>query len=550
MAEQRQPDNNLQLILSSVKSTGLWSFVAAIVGIVAIIAGGALIFTVGELKDFATSVLIIGIVLLFLALVLSPRAIAIFLVGRQGRFGSNIIIMTVAFFAIAILVNLMLFLNPTRVDVTATRVFTLSEQTKQILGNLDTEIQANAFFIPNDQNTANARRQAEDLLNEFKRQSPNFSYRFIDPELERNQANRYGVNSYPAVVFEDANRGVLQGTLRFTEGEFLTSVLIVTGTDQKTIYVLTGHGEAAVTRDIVTNAIDDNGFDQAIAGLQRDNYRVQPLNLKQEGAVPDDTAVLVIAGPQGEIDREEQQALFQYIISGGRIIALFDPSTPNSFVDLLILWGVTLGQDSIVDNVSNIAGEQFTPLLQKANGQYLTSASPNTGDIPIADLIDVTFFPDATSIDPLLAPEDMPPFIRLVPLAMTTPASWLETDIENISRSFEDRGGPFALVTVIEARGTIDERTPHPLAKFVIIGDSDFAKNKFFSSNNNGDLFLNSVNWLADDIDLISIHPKLFPIRDLNHLTTRERNFMKWSSWVFPPGVMLILGMVAWWRRR
>ena len=105
------------------------------------------------------------------------------------------------------------------------------------------------------------------------------------------------------------------------------------------------------------------------------------------------------------------------------------------------------------------------------------------------------------------------------------------------------------MVAAIEARSTIDESRRHPLAKIVLVGDSDFAKNKFFSSSDNADLFLNSVNWLADDYDLISIRPKVFPYRELV-VTTRERDFMKWSGWFVPPLIMLVLGSVVWWRRR
>ncbi|MCY3637613.1 MAG: hypothetical protein OXG80_00785, partial [Chloroflexi bacterium] len=92
MVEQSGGGESLKdVVLSSLQSTGFWSFVAAVVGIVALIAGGAMYLTVEELRDFSVTVIIIGIVLVFLALVLSPRAIAIFLVGRQGRYGSNIV---------------------------------------------------------------------------------------------------------------------------------------------------------------------------------------------------------------------------------------------------------------------------------------------------------------------------------------------------------------------------------------------------------------------------------------------------------------------------
>ena len=83
MAEQSQEQGEglKDLFLASARSTGFWSFVAAAVGILAVVAGGALFLTIEEIREFSITVLVIGIVLLFLALVLSPRAVAIFLAG-------------------------------------------------------------------------------------------------------------------------------------------------------------------------------------------------------------------------------------------------------------------------------------------------------------------------------------------------------------------------------------------------------------------------------------------------------------------------------------
>ena len=554
MANESGPGEGLRdIALSAAKSTGFWSFVAAAVGVAALVAGGAMYLTVEEIRDFSVTVIIIGIVLALLALALSPRAIAIFLVGRQGRYGSNVVALTLAFFAIFILVNFLLYRNPNRFDVTATRVFTLSEQTQQILDEMDGLVRANAFFVPNETRTAAARQQAEDLLNEFTRRTNMFSYRFVDPELQRSVAQQYGVTSFPVIVFEELDVGTRQSVESFTEQDFVTGILIATGTDQKIVYHLTGHGEAAATRDPLSGEIDeDNGFDYALSGMARDNYRVLPLNLKQSAEVPENAALVVIAGPQQDLDQDEFLALDAYIKGGGRVVALFDPNTPDSFEFLISQWGILLGEDgaSIADAVSNVAGEELTPLLQKANAQYFTSSSPATQDIPIADQIDVTFFPEATAIERLIPVEESPPYVRIAPFAMTTPASWLETDTEDVVfEPGQDRIGPFPVAVVVEASGTIDETLRHPLAKLVVFGDSDFAKNKFFASSDNADMFLNSVNWLADDYELISIRAKLFPYRELV-VTTRERDFIKWSSWFVPPLLMLIIGAAVWWRRR
>ena len=544
-APERSAENIKELLLSTVRSTGFWSSVAGVVGVVAIVVGGTTLLAVDELRDFGISLLIVGLALLVVAPVLSPRATATFLIGRQGRYGTNVVVMTVAFFAIVVLVNFLLDRNPTRLDVTATRVFTLAPQTVQVLDSLETPIRANAFFVPTDIRLDAARQRAEDLLNEFARQTSKFSFRFIDPELKRNLALQFDVTRHPVIVFEHMDLGTQQPAFALNEQEFVTGILVVTGVEQKKVRFLTGHKERSITREGGVGDADNEGFDFALEGLLRDNYIVRALSLRQEAEVPDDTAVLIIAGPKQDLDSSEQEALMDYIKSGGRIIALFEPDTPDSFVDLITPWGVTLSRKRVADTVSNVAGELLTPLLQRTNDQFVTRP-----DLLIADQIDVAFFPETTSIELLIEPEDIPPTVRITPLAITTPASWLESDAENVN--FDpgvDPLGPFALATAVEARGTIDETEEHEIAKFVLFGDSDFAKNLFFFSDDNSNLFLNSVNWLAEDFELISIRPKLFPSRRLV-VNTREADFIKWSSWFFPPAVMVLLGVVVWWRRR
>lgn len=539
----------VEFLRDSVRSTRFWSAISAAIGIISIIAGGALFLAIEEIQSFAIVVLVIGIVLLVLAVILAPRTVALFVVGRQGRYGTSIAIMTVAFFAILILVNFLLYRSPTRIDVTATRIFSLSPQTKQVLDNLDSDVMAHAFFVPGDLNTANAEQSARDLLNEFERRSSKFDFVFIDPDLEPQTAEKFNAVGFPVIVIEDVDSGRQQGVNLFTEGEFLTGILIATGEGQKVVYFLTGHNEASVTRDRLTGSTSETGFDQAIDGMQRDNYRTLPLNLNQFGFVPPNAAVLVIAGPKQDLDPVEFTALTEYISQGGRVVALLDPNTPESFIRLIKQWGVTLGRGSIVDPVSNFAGQPLIPLLQRTNGQYISSEV--TG-IKVTEEIGVTYFPDAAAVNPLIPLEDMPPHIRYTPLALTTPVSWLEEDIDNPGLNGEIQDA-YAVAAVVEARGMLDDISPSgqtPVAKFVIFGDSDFATNRFFNTaSDNADIFLNSVNWLAEDFDLISIRTRTVPFRELV-VNTRERSFIRWSSWFFPPALMLVLGTIVWWRRR
>ena len=541
-------------VLDSLKSTGFWSAVGAAVGVIAVVIGAALFITVDELRDLAVSTLIVGLVLLFIALALSPRAVAIFMAGRQGRWGANVAIMTAAFFVIVILINFLLFRTTARFDTTSTRVFTLAQQTRQVLDGIDDPVRANAFFIPNDPTTAFQRQQAEDLLNEFARRSRNFTYRFVDPELNRSVAVQYDVTDYPVIVFEDLVTGAQQGVFEFTQQDFVTGILISTGVEQKRVYYLTGHEEASLTRDPTTGNTDDEGFDFALQGMQRDNYRVVPLNLIQDGAAPADAAVVIVPGPKRDLNEDEFQALMDYLLGGGKAIFMLDPDAPDSYRELLVQWGVQVGLSPVADLISNVAGEPTTPMLQRANAQFVGGL---TG-VEIAEKLDVAFFSDATAVLPALPPEDMPTWMQYKPIGHTTPASWLETNPEEVSFDVgEDISGQFDIVAAMEAGGTLSgqplnlppEKGEDTLAKLVVFGDSDFARNKFFFSSDNSNLLLNSVNWLAGDYDLIAIREPFFASRPII-VNSREREFIKWSSWFVPPLIMLIIGVAVWWRRR
>lgn len=549
MSTNQNNDSYKEIILSLILSTNFWSIISATAGIASVVLGGSIYFAFEGLSGLSLWVILVGSALIFLAILISPRAIAIFVVGRRGRYGVNAAALTIAFFVIVLVVNFIMYTNPTRIDVTATRVFSLSQQTIQVLDELDNEVMANAFFVSADTDNS-VRQQAEDLLNEFSRKTPNFQYRFLDPELNRAQSIKYNVVSYPSIVFEDTKTGKVQGVINFTEQDFVTGILVSTDKQQKIIRILTGHGESEVNKNPTAESLKDTGFDLAISGLQRDNYQVQVLNLKQSNTIPEDTAALIIPGPKDDLDQNEYQTIKNYVDSGGRVLALFDPGTPKLFNNILNPYGITMGNELISDAVSNVAGEMLTPMLQSANGQY--AKSEQTG-IAIADKISVSFYPESTSIDLTIPLEDTPPHVKFTPLGLTTPASWLESNIDDLGYDENKMTGPFILFGILEANGSIEqsplEVSGNPTTKIIIFGDSDFATNKYFHSSDNSDVFLNSVNWLADDYELVSIRPKLTSYRELV-VNSSERNFIKWSSWVIPPTIMLIFAIIVWWRRR
>jgi len=86
-------------------------------------------------------------------------------------------------------------------------------------------------------------------------------------------------------------------------------------------------------------------------------------------------------------------------------------------------------------------------------------------------------------------------------------------------------------------------------SKIVVFGDSDFAGNSSFRVSGNGDFFLNTVNYLAEEKDLISIRPKQ-SLGDRIFLTAKQGRFVFLLCVVLIPVSVLTLGTSLFIRKR
>ena len=165
------------------------------------------------------------------------------------------------------------------------------------------------------------------------------------------------------------------------------------------------------------------------------------------------------------------------------------------------------------------------------------------------------YFPGATAI---IAKEEMPDTnVVRAPLVGTGEESWLEKNFDHAEEpEFDegiDRKGPLALGILIAAAPT-GETSGEPtgegkMTRIVVIGDSDFATNQHFNNGNNGDFFLNSVEFLTAGAELVPIERKVLPFRRLI-VGPEATRFINYSSIGLLPLLVLITGAVIWWRRR
>lgn len=533
-----------------------------IAGVIGLIVGAVLLAFIGSLKLYGGIVIGIGAVLVLLVgLSYFSQVLAAFF-SRTGRYGVNTVIMTAAFFGLVALINYVAFENHVRSDTTATNQFSLAQRTRDLLDGLDRTIGVTAYYPDEIPNIEMLTRQGkvETTLSEFARRSGNFTYEFIDPQKEADLARSQGVTAYETLAVSAVGTDIIdlvQPTDQVysrLEQDLYTALLVATETQQKKVYFLGGHGERDITR-----AAED-GYLKIREGLEVDNYQVEALpwaTADEDVEVPDDAALLVIAGPTGELPTAHLDALNHYMAGrypdgeprreAARIIFLAEPDTHDTFRAFLAFWGVIVTDSYIRD----VEGSQPNAPRTLRVGIYNPQAPPEIV-APRGQPLNVAFMPGAAAVEPILEETNT----RLPrPIAATTASARLIDDIERVDPVDDDPQRVYFPAVYLDIIAPVGGAAPtarppdNEIASMVVFGDSDFVSNRNVDRGSSAALFLNSANYLMGDFSLVSIRDREFVYREWN-LDENEFNFVRFSTWLLLPGLMGIMAVMVWWVRR
>ena len=499
---------------------------AALLGLVFVVFALGAWLVASEAKLWMQIVGAVGILLVAVTVLLHPAETKAILTGRQARYGGNALLMSVAFLLIVGMVNYLGTRHHQRWDTTESKQFSLSEQTLQILRDLQEPVQVKLFFTPSHYN----RTKAEDLVKEYAMRSNKFTYEFIDPDRQRREAMDYQINRDGTIVFEQGNRREL--CFGVQEQDLTSALLKVTSDTPKKVYFLTGHQE----RDI-QNTSDAGGYSLIAQTLRKENYQVSTFNLSVTDTIPSDMSVLVVAAPRHALSPEETERLRNYVANGGSLLILLKPGIADPLNGLLADYGIVLHDDLIIDPSRSFFGDIVTPLVDHYTFHQITK-----------DLTGLTsVFPTARSIEKA---ETQPKEWNTQCLATTSNSSWAETDYheKQVKLDKDERKGPLGLAVVVEPS------TPGTgKGRLVVVGDADFVSDQLLKTVRGGvsnvDLFMNTVGWLAEEESLISIRPKP-PEQHQVVLTPPQARAIIYSNILFLPLVILALGAVVWWNRR
>jgi len=518
-----------------------FSGLVAVLGLVALLIGFIVMLLLPGIRYAAWGILALGVILLAISFFMDFRQVSRAITGRRGRFGISATVMASVFIGIILFVNAISIGNYHRFDATGVAQFTLTSKTKDILANLEAPIEAVCFFVPNDPNGTAS--YATSLLNEYQNYTDKLSIRTVDPDEHPDQARQYGmdyiyalysaygVTDYQTVIFEsqDHQRAVASPQILVeAEHAFTSAILEVTGTVQKKVYLLTGHGEA----DVTTN------YSYARDSLRDNLYQVGTLDLIVTPQIPDDCAALIIAGAQEPLSSNELEIINQYLDEDGQALILVNPNPPQDIRQLLSHWEIKIEDGIVIDESSYVAPNKQSPKVPRTKNAF--------------GLSEDVYFPEATALLPGEPAEDS--VLTLMPLAYTSNDSWLEKSYVPDTESKFDEGtdvkGPLALAALVstvisDETGEVADENIH----LIVIGDSDFASNQHINNVSNDAFFISSVNYLTMGKEVVEIERKILPFRRLV-VGPEETNFIYYTSIGLLPLLVLIAGGVIWWRRR
>ncbi|MBI5682167.1 MAG: GldG family protein [Deltaproteobacteria bacterium] len=505
-----------------------------IVGLLLLLAGGFAVLIKGTMETISAVLVWAGLILLLVSFYINFSAIRELVSKRSTKYGVNTAIMISVFLVVLSLAAVMSIKYKMRWDLTKGGRYTLSDQSIKLLSALKKDINVIAFYRSDER----TRQQMEDLLEGYSNYSPKFKYQFIDPDKKPGLASKYGITSYRTTLVQSDGK---QEVVGFESEEKLTNAILkVTRDKVKTIYFLKGHGENNITD------FQNSGYKAVRESMEKENYQVKELILLESPAVPEDASLLIISGPKKEPLQEEFNRIQDYIKKGGNILFMLDPFTVPNTVALLKGYGFTIGDDIIIDKLSQVFGANYlTPVVAQYDKEH-----PITKEFDLA-----TFFPLTRSVS---VEKDASKGIYT--LAMTGGESWAEIDkaaLEAGKAQYDegkDKRGPVpvagvAVVETQESKVKSQESGGKKFAKIVVFGDSDFVNNTNINLAGNKDFFLNTVNWLAEESDLISIRkkePQSTPIV----LTKTQGRLVFWLPVVIMPLFVLTCGIFILSRRR
>ena len=448
--------------------------------------------------------------------------------SKQTKFAAYTAVYVLIVLAVIGVVNFLANRYNKTFDTTSAKKFTLSDQTAKITKDLKQDINITYWDRPTQF------QAARDLLDRYQNLSSKIKIHYMDAEKNRTQAIAAGVKQLGTIQIDTGTKH--QEAKSLTEEEVTGALVRSLKSGERMACFALGSGEHSI------DDADRSGYSEAKKLLEGNNYKTQALKMVEKPEIPQECMIVVVPGPTHDYLQREVDAIKTFVEKGGRAFIMLDPPLQfakqqtdenASLAAVLEDWGVTVDKDLVLDTsgVGQIFGMgPEVPLVTSYGAHAIVKTMK---DVPSG-------FPIARSMAVKNGTKT-----TVEKLFDTSENSFATMNLKSaeIKPSSSDKKGPLTL----GAAGTYNGEGTKGL--FVVVGSSSWIANSFLRFNGNRDLFLNVMNWLSSDEDLISIRPKDPEDRRLT-MNTSQMRLVAYSSVFGIPLLILAAGVGVWWRRR
>ncbi|MDE7223945.1 MAG: Gldg family protein, partial [Acetatifactor sp.] len=461
---------------------------------------------------------------------------------KAGAYSTGMIVVAVA---IVIVLNMVAGQLPgtwTSLDLTGSKLYSLTEQTKEYLKTMDEDV--TIYVLVSEENEDTILGQTLDLYEDL---SEHIQVQYVDPIQNPRFHTQYtsgSISTNSLIVVSDKRSKVVDANAIYAtsydydgysysstvtgydgEGQITSALDYVLSENMPTVYMTEGHGELSLSASFQSS-------------LDKENVEYETINLMDYEAVPELAACLVINGPTSDLSEDDRNKVTDYLDRGGKVILIMgyrETATPNldallAYMNLSIADGLVVEEDQ-----GNYYQNPFYILPTVAASSYTTGIYGN-------------YYIFAPYSQGIIIPDEGTDDISYNNFLRTSDDAYSMRDFASAAeygKKDGDAEGPFSLG--VEAVKTLENGE----ASMVVYScEQMFTDNaSMMVSGANQMLFTNTVSHFVDHETTVSIPVKDYEVSTLM-LSRSSALVLGLITVIILPLGCLIVGFVVWFRRR
>lgn len=447
----------------------------------------------------------------------------------------NILLVTIIF----VIITAFSMEHHKRYDLTAEKRFSLDDKSIKVAQNLKKDVEVIVFYSRG----GNFLERARNIMDQYTYHTKKLHVTYLETNKNPLKAKEMEINTADTLVLKTDKK---KETMTELNEEVITNSLIkVTQEQQISVGFVSGHGE----RDIKNT--EGTGYSAAAQALESENYRVETVNITGDKGIPDDMELLIISGAKTDFLDTEIEKIKQYVDKGKSIMIMVEPernAADKNLTELLKSWGVEARDEVVIDQL----GVQFyrnpfvavVPTNFYGNHEIVKNFNIQTFYLLAKPLVLMMPPPENTAFDALASTAPAP-----ISFAKKIKDNLTEKDLEFVKD--QDMPGPIRLAVAgtIKNNKQMDSKGVPVTARAVIFGNVNFACNEFLNVQGNKNIFMNSISWLTQQEEMISIRKTQAKFSPL-FLDEKQKALIQNTVIFILPGIIILAGIIMLWRRR